>query len=232
MSRKESPEPNHGFGEIMGVALLVAALLLLAAQISFDRYDLSFIKNPPNHPAANWIGPFGAWLAYVFFFLLGAGAYLLPVLLVLFGLAALIHFPAHLRQRPFWSIAWSVLLIVALDGLCHQLEWLAFVRRLRDHLAGPSVGGWTGQSLEVYGFWMLGSTGAAIVYVALCLISLLFLTNFRFTDAVAGWRERRAEGAPALSPEERDLDRKARELEKKKKQLEEEVQKSGLGIDE
>jgi S-DNA-T family DNA segregation ATPase FtsK/SpoIIIE len=231
MSRKESPEPNHGFGEIIGVALLVAALLLLAAQVSFDRCDLSFIKNPPNHPAANWIGPFGAWLAYGLFFLLGLGAYVLPALLGAFGLASLAHFPAQVRARPTWSLVWSAVLMLALDGLLHLLGAVAWVEQLRSQLNAPSAGGWVGQGLEVYGFWMLGSAGAAIVYGALCLISLLFLTNFRLTDAVARLRERRGESTPALGPEERDLERKARELEKKKQQLEEVVQQSGLGID-
>ena len=231
MSRKEDPESNHGFGEIIGVALLVAALLLLAAQISFDRYDLAFIKNPPNHPPHNWIGPFGAWLAYAFFFLFGAGAYLVPVLLIAFGLAALVHFPAHLRARPWWNLVWSVGLLLSLDGLLHLLNTLKAMDAYRVGLNAPSAGGWAGKALFDNGFWMLGESGAAIVYAALLLISLLFLTNFRVTDALAAWQGRRAESTAGLSPEERDLERKARELEKKKKQLEEEVQKSGLGID-
>jgi S-DNA-T family DNA segregation ATPase FtsK/SpoIIIE len=231
MSRKENPESNHGLGELIGFALLVAALLLLAAQISFDRYDLAFIKNPPNHPAANWIGPFGAWLAYASFFLFGVGAYAMPVLLLAFGLAALAHFPAHLRERPWWSLLWSAVLLLGLDGLCYLLNTVKFMDACRIRLNAPSAGGWAGKALFDYGFWMLGEPGAAIVYAALLLISLLFLTNFRVTDALAAWQGRKTKSTAGLSPEERDLERKARELEKKKQQLEEEVQKSGLGID-
>jgi DNA segregation ATPase FtsK/SpoIIIE-like protein len=231
MSRKENPESNHGLGELASFALLVAALLLLAAQVSFDRYDLAFIKNPPNHPPHNWIGPFGAWLAYASFFVFGVGAYTVPVLLLAFGLAALIHFPPHLRDRPWWNFLWSAVLLLGIDGLCYLLNSVKFMDAYRIQLNAPSAGGWAGKALFDYGFWMLGQSGAAIVYAALLLISLLFLTNFRVTDAIAVWRGQQPAETPGLTPEERDLERKARDLEKKKKQLEDEVQKSSLGID-
>ena len=40
MSRKTSSNSAHGFGDIIGVALLGAALLLLVAQWSFDHRDI------------------------------------------------------------------------------------------------------------------------------------------------------------------------------------------------
>jgi len=80
MSQKASSESiaARGFGDIIGVALLAAALLLLVAQLSFDRYDLAFVRNPPNHPLHNWIGPFWAHLAYAFFFAFGVAARRMP----------------------------------------------------------------------------------------------------------------------------------------------------------
>jgi hypothetical protein len=51
--------------------LLAAALLLLVAQLSFDRYDLPTTLIPPNHPAHNWIGLLGARVAYASFFIFG-----------------------------------------------------------------------------------------------------------------------------------------------------------------
>ncbi len=79
MSRKTPSGPGNGLNDIIGVALLAAALLLLVSQVSFDRYDLSFIRTPPNKPIHNWIGPFGAHVAYASFFLFGLGAYRPPV---------------------------------------------------------------------------------------------------------------------------------------------------------
>ena len=86
MSRKTPAGSGNGFNDIIGVVLLAAALLLLVAQLSFDRYDLAFIHTPPNKPIHDWIGPFGAHVAYASFFLFGLGAFVLPFLLAAFGL--------------------------------------------------------------------------------------------------------------------------------------------------
>src|SRR6188768_100461 len=89
MARKTTSDSHssHGFADIIGVVLLAAALLLLVAQLSFDRNDLAINRDPPNKPAHNWIGPLGARSAYATFFVFGFSAYMLPVLLTLFGLA-------------------------------------------------------------------------------------------------------------------------------------------------
>ena len=93
MARKASAnsESSHGFNDIIGVALLAVALLLLVSQLSFDRYDLAINIDPPNKPAHNWIGPLGAQMAYACFFVFGFSAYMLPLLLVAFGLAYWLH---------------------------------------------------------------------------------------------------------------------------------------------
>src|SRR5438477_5013579 len=105
MARKSSAEAKaaHGFGDTIGVALLAIALLLLVAQLSFDRNDLSVNLNPPNKPAHNWIGPLGAQLAYASFFVLGFAAYMLPVLLALFGLAYWFEGLSYLKRRWPWA---------------------------------------------------------------------------------------------------------------------------------
>src|SRR5947207_9291588 len=89
MARKASADSDsaHGFNDIIGVALLAAALLLLVAQLSFDRYDLAGTRIPPNKPAHNWIGPLGAQMAFAAFFVCGFSGYMLPLLLAFFGLA-------------------------------------------------------------------------------------------------------------------------------------------------
>ena len=231
MSRKESAESPHGLADVVGVALLAGALLLLVAQISFDRYDLSFLRNPPNDPTHNWIGTLGAHLAYGFFFLFGAGAYAVPLLLGLFGFAGIVGTPAHLRQRWAWHSLWAGVLLLALTGVLNLLDDAALLKPLRQTMAAPSAGGWLGWILYEYGFWTLGTAGAAIVYGALYLISLLFLTDFQLGDWLTGWWLHREEAAAGQTPEERELERRARDLEEKKRELEEEVQKAGLGAD-
>ena len=92
MSRKSSSDSGNGFGDIIGVALLAAALLLIVAQLSFDRYDISFFKDPHNEPIHNLINVIGAYLAWGSFLPLGLAGYLVPVLLAAFGVAYLLNF--------------------------------------------------------------------------------------------------------------------------------------------
>ena len=125
MTRKTDSTSNseNGFNDIIGIILCMMAVVLIVAQFSFDRYDLSFVRNPPNHPAHNLIGILGAWLAYASFFMLGAAAYVLPWLLLGFGLS---HLPGvlkffglqrvseafkHLEQRWLAQTGWAILLI-------------------------------------------------------------------------------------------------------------------------
>ena len=80
MARKASAnsESSRGFNDIIGVVLMCFAVLLLAALLSYHPRDVSANAVPPNPSVRNWIGPFGAWLAYYWFFWVGAAAYLLP----------------------------------------------------------------------------------------------------------------------------------------------------------
>jgi S-DNA-T family DNA segregation ATPase FtsK/SpoIIIE len=92
MSRKTGADSKNGFNDVIGFGLLAVAMLLLVSQFSFDRNDLAFVHTPPNKPTANWIGPFGAYLAYATFFIFGLVAYLFPFLLAAFGVGYITGF--------------------------------------------------------------------------------------------------------------------------------------------
>jgi DNA segregation ATPase FtsK/SpoIIIE, S-DNA-T family len=237
MARKATDsESTHSLNDIFGVIFLAAALLLFVAQISFDRYDLSINRDPPNHPAHNWIGPLGARLAYVSFFMCGFAGFMLPVVFVFLALSCWFKPLAYLKRR--WP--WAVILVVScmgwlhLMGLPHDKDPTSFITKARIGISALSPGGFVGWVLYDYIFWMLGIIGAAIVYGALDLISLLFLTNFQLGEWIRGvWAGRRAEPepAPSGSKEERVLEKRARELKKQARELEEEVHKRGIGPD-
>jgi S-DNA-T family DNA segregation ATPase FtsK/SpoIIIE len=238
MSRKTA-DSHNSFNDVIGVALLAAALLLLVAQLSFDRNDISFLTTQVNSSTHNWIKLPGAYLAWVSFLFLGITAYILPWLLALFGVAYLLNFLSYLRERLRWSLLWSVVLLISITGLLHMLDNSGLFGKWREHIGSQSAGGWLGfvtygQTQKYnFGFSMLGPLGAAIVYVALCLISLLFLTNFRLGDWIRAslQKEKISTNEPEKSGEEMILDRRKRELEKQARQLQEEVARSGLGAD-
>ncbi len=235
MSRKSSSDSHNGFADVIGVALLFAALLLLAAQFSFDHNDISFLTTRVNKPAHNWIGLLGAWLAYGFFSVFGVAAYLLPLLLAAFGVAYLLNILGHLRERLRWSLLWSSVLVISVTGLLFIMDDGGRRGKFHETIGSQSIGGWLGfatygqTQYYNYGFCLLGIFGAIIVYSALCLISLLFLTNFRLGEWIR--RLLKKESADAESADEIALDRRARELERQARKLQEEVARSGLGAD-
>src|SRR6185436_16236053 len=97
MARKDPKiaADHRGLNDIIGIVLLAGALLLMLAQVSFDRYDIEANKLPPNQPTHNWIGGAGASGANVLFNLFGAGAFVLPMLLLAFGLGYLFEFMSY-----------------------------------------------------------------------------------------------------------------------------------------
>ncbi len=237
MSGKMS-DSRHGWHDVIGIALLLlVALPLLVAQWSFSPDDIAFLTTKVNKPAANWIGPLGAYLAWFSFLMLGAAAYLLPLLAALFGVAYLLGFFSYLRERLRWSMVWSAILLVSLTGLLHLADQAGWLGKLHQRLGAQSAGGWVGWATygqtEHYnfGFSLLGPIGATIVYAALGLIGLLFLTNFRLGGWIRRAFGREAAGEEPAAIEEAALDRRARELEKQAKKLQEEVARRGLGAD-
>ncbi|MEI7535446.1 MAG: DNA translocase FtsK 4TM domain-containing protein, partial [Verrucomicrobiae bacterium] len=252
MARKSGDGSNskNGFNDVIGFALLALALLLLVAQLSFDRNDISFITTHLNRPPHNWIGLIGAWLAYGTFCLLGGAAYLLPLLTGIFGVSYLLNFFGYLRERLVWSLVWAVVLLVAVSGVLFLADDGGHNGRFHLVKGIQSAGGALGyltygqtQNWE-FGFCMLGNLGAAIVYAALGLISLLFLTNFHLGHWIRAvlHKENFAPVAEIKSAEEIALEKRSLELEKQKRKLEEEVGRvekiekvektaSGLGAD-
>jgi S-DNA-T family DNA segregation ATPase FtsK/SpoIIIE len=234
MARKSSSDPTRGFNDVIGIVLMVIAVLLLVAVLSFDRYDLAVNRDPPNKFAHNWIGPLGARMAYASFSLVGICGYMLPVLIAFVGLGCFFESLSYLKRR--WL--WCVILLLSLVGLVHLIDLphlndaSSIFTRARNAISAPSLGGFIGLTLYNYFFWILGSVGAAIVYIALDLISLLFLTNFQLGQWLRSLWPGQAGAAPAkTSPQEQALEKRARELQIQKKQLEEEVARSGLGAD-
>jgi S-DNA-T family DNA segregation ATPase FtsK/SpoIIIE len=161
----------------------------------------------------------------------------LPVLFAAFGVAYLLNVLGYLRERLRWSVLWSAVLVMSLTGLLYLLDSAGWLGNLREDIGSQSAGGWLGfvtygQTPHYeYGFCLLGKVGAIIVYATLCLISLLFLTNFQLGEWIRSFLQKEPAAAEPKSADETALERRARDLEKQAKKLQEEVQRSGLGAD-
>ena len=220
--------PHQGFNDIIGIVLMGLATLLLIALLSYEHSDISRITNPPNHPMHNLIGPIGAWVAYGWFFWVGLSAYLLPIILMFVGLGCFFEKMAYVRRRWPWTIVLFVCFMTLLDlyvsgshGLAHHLRTMP--------------GGVLGHDLNQYIFSNFGSTGAAIIFLVLSFISVLYLTNFRLGDWLRSLSFRKsgtnaAADSAAVTDEEKALERRARDLEKQARKLQDQVDKAAGSI--
>ena len=231
MARKESrPAADHrGFSDIIGIVLIAASLLLLVAQLSFDRYDVDSNRVPPNQATHNLIGGAGAFGANLFFRFFGAGAFVLPIILLIFGIGYLFEFFAYLKRRWLWAGVLFLTCLGLFDLYSVQLD------TLRRNINAPSAGGYVGQFMNNLLFGHFGRPGATIIFCTLYLISLIFLTNFQLGEWLRSRLSRRSLGGaesevdddkPGATVEEKALARRARDLEKQTRKLQEQLNKS------
>src|ERR1051326_3977712 len=151
MARKTTAasESQRGFNDVIGIGLMVLAVLLLVAVLSFDRHDLAAVTMPPNRPEHNWIGPLGARMAYWSFLLFGISGYMLPVLVAFVGFGCFFEALSYMKRR--WP--WGAILLVSLMGLLHLAdlphlkEGSSLFARARIAIGAPSLGGLVGQTL-------------------------------------------------------------------------------------
>jgi S-DNA-T family DNA segregation ATPase FtsK/SpoIIIE len=233
MARKEAPRTDSnkgGVNEVLGISLLALAGLFLLALYSFDRGDLSFNGTEINNPLHNHAGTFGAWLAQGCFMALGMAAYLLPPLMLIFSLAFFFSKLDGLRKRWPWTLA---LILAVSAGLS-----------LYPNLFGGPVqqlntvdpGGYVGLLLHKGIFIHVGTAGATVILLAVYLLSLLYLTNFKLKDwgksAWQRWRLRRIDRSKPLANEEIELTKREEDLAQRVADLKKELDAAAVLPDE
>ena len=219
--------------------LLTGALLLLLALHTFNAGDLASNKIPPNDPPENAIGAAGARIADIAFFLTGYAAHMIPFLLIIFGVSLVTPYFDHLRHK--WK-GWVAALVymVSIMGLLEVYK--DGFKVLIDDKGMPSLGGIFGMGIHFLFHWF-GGIGSTIIYSALLLSSLYFLTNlqpveiWRWTvDTWGNWRDRREQtGLVAGEPYQKSIKRKTKQLErdlqKQKKAVKQEIEQTTVKLD-
>ena len=222
--------PSWAF-PIIGIVLLTGALLLLLALQTFDAGDLASNKTPPNDPPENAIGTAGARTAHIAFFLTGYAAHMIPFLLIIFGISLVTPYLDHLRHK--WK-GWMAALVYMVSVMGLLEVYKDGFKVLIDDKGMPSLGGILGMGIHFLFQWF-GVIGSTIIYSALLLSSLYFLTNLQpvelwhwTVDTWENWRERRADpglatGGPSQKTIKRKTKRLERDLARQKKAIKQEI---------
>jgi len=157
---------SRGLRESAVLAIGVIALVMLIALVSYHRDDPAFSSTGGDHAVGNLIGPFGAWLSDILFFLFGRPAYLFPLML---GVACFVMFrqrddeEGRTRVNTAIRIGGFTLMLFASCGLA-TLHWSAgLLRETAGGVVGQFVGtglasnlNFLGATLVLLGCWMAG----------------------------------------------------------------------------
>lgn len=165
--------------EIFGVLIILLSILLSFAIYSFDSADLpSALRFNPTASAEpvghvhNAIGPFGAFMAGIVFYIIGFASYILPVLLLLWGFY---KFRGVMELEFIARTSGGLMLVLCLAAI-FALPWPgeASMRPLADAWArGGSLGVFLGDFLANN----LGLLGAYLTLVMFTVISLILFTD-------------------------------------------------------
>jgi S-DNA-T family DNA segregation ATPase FtsK/SpoIIIE len=217
----------RGLRESAVIAIAVAAIVLLIALATYSPCDPGFsfagtCAGASNAGVHNRIGPVGAWLADVLFFLLGRPAFLLPLMLgaSAWALHRGIEPEPASRMNSVVRGGGFLLVLAASCGLA-TLNWHAGALR---ETAGGVIGGLIGRGLA----GGLGYLGATLLMLAAWMAGLslsLGVSWFTVMDRLGAWswaaiswvRERRASAKDlAVGKERRAARRDSVETKKKR----------------
>jgi len=215
ISRAFTPTGNRRLNELIGFLVLVFALLLVLALVSYSPLDpsLNTAATPPaSKPAHNWIGVVGAIISDLAVQVFGAAVFLIPVFLVLFGLR---WFRSRPIQSPYVKTFGAVALVTFLSGFIGLLPWT-----IRWKGSVPSEG-MLGRIVADALIHYFNLVGAYLVCLAVIAVALYLATAFSF-GAIHIWSQTRFAFVYAALDRfadwrmERARKKAAKELEKKR----------------
>ncbi len=215
ISRAFTPTGNRRLNELIGFLVLVFALLLVLALVSYSPLDpsLNTAATPPaSRPAHNWIGVFGAITSDLTLQVLGVAAFLVPLYLVLYSLR---WFRSRPINSPYAKTLGSLTLLVFAAGFVGLLPW-----NFRWVGAVPAEG-LLGRIVADALIHYFNVVGAYLICLAMIAVALYLTTAFSF-GAVQVWSQTRFAFAYAALDRfadwraERERKAAAKELEKKR----------------
>jgi len=198
-------------GEVIGLTLLGVGTLLFLALVSYNPRDVpAWVPIISNSASAmrhgqNLIGPAGAIIAGIFYFLVGAGSYVVAAVMLGYGGVKLLEPGMALARRIVW-VAGAVLSFSCIAELQH-----VFLANWRSTMRIPGTGGWLGHWLGHLFYNTLGPIGSGIL-LTLCYITCLVMMTGIHPIALV----RRLVALPGIMAENRRTAQLARADEQEK----------------
>ena len=170
---------------IAGLVFLTFAFLLLAGFLSFSVDDSRLLESGTRAPyyvkLGNWMGIGGHYTAGFFFRLLGAGAFLLPCLLLLLGFDFMKAFiPAGRGVFAYVWLLGTLAVVSILEKATNPGPGFDSAAQVRLNRFGCRSGGEAGYHLNEIMESYTGNIGAVLLPVLFLLIIVLMQTGIEF----------------------------------------------------
>jgi len=160
-----SPERKN---EIWGVLFFAISILVFLSLISYNPNDLSVFTSDPNTHTRNLAGIIGAYLAFGLGFMVGKGAYIVPILCLSWALS---KFWGKTPQKFYVKILGTIILFVAVSSFLALIAPEGTDNQFR-------MGGLIGTLLAGHLLRYLGPVGAYVTLFTLMILSILIATEF------------------------------------------------------
>ncbi|MCX7008663.1 MAG: DNA translocase FtsK 4TM domain-containing protein, partial [Kiritimatiellaeota bacterium] len=214
---------SSGWRWSWGIMVLALAVLVFLSLASFRPDDITVNKIPANTPALNFIGPAGAWMAYLLLMGFGVGAYIFAGALLVLGLFMVFQHEGRVWPKALWLLV-ITLMFSSLFELASGF-WASTTARLN---IGPDAGGALGRLLthDWLVYWM-GTVGTVITAMALMLVGLFFVFDWHpmmlaqqgasggkiLLEKWQSWRAAKRDDQERIEVEQRDVAKRRRRLE-------------------
>ena len=153
--------------EIFGVLLVVVGIFILLSLIFFNSSKSSFLTYPPHISSDNYVGRFGVFIAYYIYFILGLGAFFVPLALIKGGVE---KFKRGKIDQLFRKITGLILFLIVFSTFLSLLG----LSRLPFLYRGGLVGLFFSETFLSF----FGSLGAGVILGGIFLLSLILTVDF------------------------------------------------------
>ncbi len=156
--------------EIIGFLLLSLAVIIFLSLASYEPLDTPAHSSAPNVPAHNKAGVVGAYVAESLLLAVGIGAYLLPLVLLIWAWNT---FWGNIGKEIYLKLIGLLTMLVSVGALAQMIGLTLHGSQFRaGGIMGPFISDMLGG--------LFGMMGARVVAFTFFIISVLLTTEFLF----------------------------------------------------
>ena len=211
--KKQKSEPkgkSHG-REILGILLFSVSLVIFLALVSHDASDWPASSKQFGEPSHNLTGRYGAFVSHSILEYVGLSGYFFVILMVVCSVIVFMHRPMKRLVRP---AIFLIMFGIFLPLFASLITGAGESSTIPD--AGSSYGGILGVFLSFLFVTYIGRIGAALIVIALLLVTVVITTGLKPSSMVDVFYRRASAMYGSLAANLRERKRESSRRSRKK----------------